>query len=480
MTIIPEPEVLSRDDTEHGRWDVEQVPPKRGLPMTSIVEKKMFTPGDDSDMSRTIRAHEMMHAKVSPADDWAKWIERGMASKEAMTVCEEVRVNILCQKAGFDMMAHLSDDGETADGERIAMMGDWHSAVMFAVATAGTASAKKYLNGIRRHRRDWGPHLQKIQKKVVKHFNDVIKNSGVQELASTRVDEGSGLNPVGFRHVETVAEWVDRIAGLVPPEEEKPGEETGETGKGETKPTTPTETGRPTGGKEKMTPEDFAEKIKSETIDSSSTHSIPRWGELKIGRVPLEVVSTGSMGKKRVATNVGRNPRRMTRYMTDPEMRLFDRKIRAKGGIVVLDCSGSMSWSREQIRTVVEMAPGATVLAYSWNREGGDNAWILAKDGKMFRELDNISAGNGVDLPALQWAIENRRHKEPIVWVSDGGVSGVGDGFHESLFRQCAKYVKQNGILCAPDMAGAISLFKKLGKGEKVTTKLPYYLRQYA
>jgi len=474
MTISVEPEVLTRHDVEHGQWDTGSCAPKRGLPHTDIVNRKIVVPTDDTPMSRAIRAHEMMHAKVSPGTEWPKWISREVASQEAMTVCEELRVNFLCEKAGFPVMKDLSDDGETADGERIAMMGDWHSAVMFAIATAGTASAKKYLTGVRRHRRDWGPALLSIQKRAIKHFKDATKY-GTSYLASTDVDEGAQLAPMGFRYTETLAEWVDRIAGMTPPEPPQEGEDEGDAkgeGDGTKSSTSPTKF-------DKITPEEFDGKVKSTDIDPVSHGSVPRWGELQFGKVPLEVINTGAMGKKRVATNVGRNPRRVHRYMTDPEMRLFDRRIRAKGGIVVLDVSGSMSFSRDQIRTIVEEAPGATVIAYSWNRDGGDNCWILAQDGKMYREIDNVSAGNGVDLPALQWAVKNRRRNEPIVWVSDGGVSGVGDGFHETLFRQCAKYVQKNGILCASNMDEAIDLFKKMGRGQKPVTKLPIYIRSY-
>ena len=155
-TFIPEPELLSRADTHPGKWTVDAVAPKRGLPSTSIVDRHMRVPVDASDMSRVIRAHEMMHGKVSPSDQFDDWIARGVATRESMVAVEELRVNLLCQKAGFDMKKHLSDDGETADGERIAVLKDWKSAVHMAIACAGTASSKKFLTGIRRHNREWG------------------------------------------------------------------------------------------------------------------------------------------------------------------------------------------------------------------------------------------------------------------------------------------------------------------------------------
>ena len=470
MTSV-EPEVLTRRDTEHGVWDVGECAPKRGLPSTDIVEKKMIVPTDDSDMSRCIRAHEMMHAKVSPANDWKQWLDRKVASEEALRACEELRVNLLCQRAGFNMKEHLSDDGETADGERLAMLNDWRSAVMFAVATAGTASAKKYLTGIRRHNRDWGKYLGDIQKRAVKHMNAVDN----YVLASTEVHEKSGLFPLGFKSTEALAEWLDRIAGDPPPEPE-PEQDDNADQPDESKGLDDENKGHGTYESERRS---FEERIKSREPDSSmrSHHAMPEWGELQIGKLNLSIVNNGHMGKKRVATNAGRNPRRITRMLTDPEKRVFDRKVKGRGGIVVLDVSGSMSWTREQIRTIVEKAPGATVLAYSWNREGGDNAWILAENGKVFADDFDMCAGNGVDLPALEWAVKRRKGNEPIVWVTDGGVSGVNDGFSDLLTRQCAKFAKKNGILVFPDLEPAVDAFKAMAQGRKPVDNWPYILR---
>jgi hypothetical protein len=480
MKIGVEPEALGRDDTEHGRWTTTEVPLKRGLPMTSIVDRVMKAPTGNDEASRAVRAHEMMHAKVSPAHDYQKWIEREIASHEALVAVEELRVNYLCSKAGFDMDA-LSDDGETADGERIAIAGDWRNAVMFAVATAGTGSAKKYLNGVRRHNRVWGKALLDIQKRAVK---EMAKSYKTGTLASTEVHE-SGLCPIGYRHTEVIAEWIDRLAGLKPPDEdesEKKDESSDEADKDES--------GKSRGkdGKAHYTPKteespeklgDFREKLKSSApFESSRTGDIPRWGELIWGHIPLDAVSTGSMGKKRIATNIGRNPRRMARYMTDPHRRVFDRTIRGRGGIVVVDVSGSMSWTMEQVKTIVENAPGATVVAYSWAREGGANIYVLAKDGKMARDISEVrTAGNGVDFPAIQWAVENRRRNEKIIWVTDGGVTGVGDGFHDILAKQCVDYVRKHGIIVQETMEQAVDAFRAMSRGSHPISHMPSHLR---
>jgi len=102
--IAPMPEMLHRKDVEGGEWTIETCDAVRGAPHTNIVDKKMAVPHDDDEMARTIRAHEMMHAKVSPANDFDKWIERDIASVTAMRAVEEVRVNYLIGKVGFDLL----------------------------------------------------------------------------------------------------------------------------------------------------------------------------------------------------------------------------------------------------------------------------------------------------------------------------------------------------------------------------------------
>ena len=475
MSIGVEPEVLSRDDVEHGRWTTKVVPNKRGLPMTNPVEREMRAPDGDDASARATRAHEMMHAKVSPAHEMQDWIDRGIASHESLTVCEELRVNLLCSKAGFDMDA-LSDDGETADGERAAITGDWASTVRFAIAVAGTGSAKKYLNGVRRHNRVWGKALLDIQKRAVKEMTKAWKTG---TLASTEVHPDTGLSPLGFRHVEMMAEWLDRICGMTPPEEDETtddkaekGEDDGDSsGKG-VKAHVSVSTEKP----KKLG--DFKDELKGvKPYESMSHGDIPRWGTLEWEHIPLDATSTGSMSKKRTPTNVGRNPRRMHRYMTDPQRRVFDKTTRGKGGIVVVDVSGSMSWNMEQVQTIVENASGATVMAYSWSREGGPNAWILAKNGKMARDISSVTtAGNGVDFPALQWAVENRRRHEPIVWVTDGGVTGVGDGWHSVLAKQCREFADKHGIVIVSTMEHAVKAFKQMAKGKKPEASIPSML----
>jgi len=481
-THFPEPEILSREDTEDGRWKVEACAAKRGLPNTNIALKTLTAPVDTSPMSRAIRAHEMMHAKVSPSVEIEAWVARGIASHPALTAVEELRVNLLCTKAGFDMKHDLSDEGETADGERIAANNDWRGAVFMSIATVGTASHKKFLTGIRRHNRFWGKCLLDISKRAHRYMEKSWKSGS---LASTEIDENANIAPMGFGHTERLAEWVDRIAEQEPPEPPPEEAVTPVTPKGDSE--GETEDGEGQNGQlthsnigigDLKIQEGFGERLKGITPDSGNYYGVPVWGDLTIEPLPLTVLVPGTIGKKRIPSNTGRSPRRLHRYLTDPEMRIFDRTIKGVGGVLVLDASGSMSLTKMEIREILQAAPGVTVLAYSDNGREGPNAWVLARKGRMVEELPSTGHGNGVDYPAIVWGVENRqKSSSPVIWVSDGGVCGKSSGFHNGLAMQCIRYCIKNRVIVVPHLDEAIEMLRKMRSGQKGKTIWPRQLR---
>jgi hypothetical protein len=170
----------------------------------------------------------------------------------------------------------------------------------------------------------------------------------------------------------------------------------------------------------------------------------------------------------------------MQRMMTDPAMRVFDRKVRGSGGMVVIDASGSMSFTTEQIAEIIEHAPGATVLLYSDRGSRGHNAWVVGDKGRMVETVEGIDYGhgNGVDYPAIQWGVKNRKDsRTPLVWVTDGGVCGVNDNFHDSLAMQCLTYARKNNYIVVPHVEEAIKQLKSLSNGGTARSVYPAMFR---
>jgi len=156
--------------------------------------------------------------------------------------------------------------------------------------------------------------------------------------------------------------------------------------------------------------------------------------------------------------------------LTDPHRRIFDRTKRDKGAIVLIDWSGSMELAASDILKILNAAPGATVAAYA-HKTGSKavpNFWVLAKDGKMVANLPRrYGGGNGVDGPALRWALKNRRMAtEPILWVCDGGVTdGKTDDCTPHLCREAKSLAIRGKVVMRQTIEAALDYLHKLARG---------------
>lgn len=470
--IRPLPEMLGRKDRNNvnGAWQVGECRPVRGEPMTDIVGKNMVVPQANEALDRVIRAHEMMHAKVSPAEDFPKWIERGIASETALRVVEEVRVNYLTKKAGFDV-GILTDGSELTSGLQVTERGDWANAVYTAVGYTLCGGGKDFLTGVRRVNRAWGQTLKDIIKRVEKEIKLADKHG---TLASTEIDQATGLNPLGFAHTERIAEWVDRLAN--PPkneDEQEEGEEGDESNEGDNEEREGN--GKPNRGagkagkqNDKPAPVD-PDKVNPASPKRGREGGVEAWAKLIPQKLPLTRRAKGGIGRKRTACNIGRNPRRIGNALVDPERRVFDRTRRGNGGVVLIDGSGSMSLSHKDILDITENAPGATVAVYATDSQNRlPNLFVLAEKGRMVEKLPERHGGNGVDGEAIRWAIKQRQHKNaPVIWITDGMVHGVSNGYTDYLAMDCIKETMKHKVIISRDVGDGVEVLKSLRSGKK-------------
>lgn len=473
---LPLPEMLGRKDAQHGQWTVDTCAPTRGLPHTNIVDRKMVVPVSPEETERVIRAHEMVHARVSPAEDFGLWIQRGIATETALRAVEELRVNYLVKKAGFDPMKHLADGSELVSGQRITEQGDWAGAVYTAIGFAGCAGGKDFLTGVRRVNRAWGETLRDIVKKVEKEIAKADKRG---TLTSTARDPRTGLAPLGFADVERIAEMIDRLANPPQPEPEDEGEN-GEAGKdgndtqdndGGAKAQKGADKGEP---KAPPVNKEDVKKV-APTTPRGGRGSVPQWAELKVRKLALTRHAPGGLGRKRRATDMGRNPRRIGNALADPHKRIFDSSKKGNGGVVIIDGSGSMALSTEDIVKIVDSAHGATVAVYSTDSANvKDNLLILAEKGKMVQELPHRNGGNGVDAPALKWGIGQKQHaKAPVVFVTDGMVHGIGHGYEDILAMDCINLVLRNNVIVRRNVTEAVKALEEIKAGRKPARWFP-------
>ena len=195
------------------------------------------------------------------------------------------------------------------------------------------------------------------------------------------------------------------------------------------------------------------------------------WELAVLAKPELSVSHTGLIGRRIRAAREGKYVRDLGRIISDPEQRVFGRKTRALGGVVVVDCSGSMSLTDEEMKAIMRSSAGCTVIAYSSGGSGSraePNIWLVARRGRQVRDLPAFPGGNGVDGPALEYGLSFRTHNAPVVWISDTCVTGA-SGYNQAKLRaQCLRLCRLNNIYIAPNCEQAVELLKKLQTGQRV------------
>ena len=191
------------------------------------------------------------------------------------------------------------------------------------------------------------------------------------------------------------------------------------------------------------------------------------WYAVIPNKPPREIAHTGRLGRRRIATNAGKNPSRLHNYYGDPMRRIFTRKTRGTNALVIVDVSGSMSLSTDDLDQIMKASTGATVIAYSSSGGNEPNTHLLAHNARRVRTLPRFAGGNGIDAPAALWAIKNyRKQNAPVLWITDGRATGIGDHSSYDLRRQCKRLAQKYGVLIAPDVPEALHKLNQLRHGQ--------------
>tara|TARA_R100001463_G_scaffold15818_6_gene41114 strand:+ start:1643 stop:3277 length:1635 start_codon:yes stop_codon:yes gene_type:complete len=512
----PMPEVFTRRDIRNtGGWDVGRARAVRGEPFITVSGRIMRVPLDDSNLARSIRGHEQIHVKVSP-QDLTPYINE-VTPEGAIRAAEEARVNFIAESLGFPMKDMITGS-EKHDGEVLVATNSWAESVYAVAASIHTGGLRPLLTGMRREAPAWADQLRVISKEFVKFQKNQIREikkhyAGVQRTDDSTAfgiygsTESADQNPEwisGMSYTVEFAMLIEGIASLPAPPMEMPeqvqsssdeseedesdeGQEEleadgGQEGDGEI--SVDHEAGLDKDTKKDELSEDAKmidrkdiQKRAKEALNSRIARKggLGNWIPVKVDTgLPLTLNVQGAIGKKRVASNVGRNPRRIQRLLTDPERRIFDKKVKAQGGVVLIDVSGSMSLSKDQVKDMMMAAPGCTVIAYSCGWDTDDfNTFILADKGKVFGgSLPRFFNGNGNDLPAIEYAVSKRQTiGAPVVWITDGMVyrpSGA-SSYDE---RECALYAKKFNVHMEYEPEGAIEYLKGLQRGQKPSPRI--------
>lgn len=419
------PEWLTRQDRDPLPWTVAGGPLLRGEAFTDLVRCHMRIPVGDDETSRCVRAHELMHAKVSPP---VLWKPDGFTDldDDVLVTAEEFRVNHLTKAAGFPVDLHLCDGSETRSGERIGLNNDWNAAVLMVVATSGTRASRGVFTGLRRTRPDWIQRLRDLDKQLKRAWRRAVA-LGLERVASTRP---WGEATLGWHFTLEIAALVTNALTV-----------------------------------------DDASTSRS-TIVGDATGARGSFARPVIIDLPLSHRTGGGLRPRRKPIATGRHPRRIDRLLTDPDRRIFERRVRVHGGVIVIDQSGSMRLTDEHVLDLIRAAPGCTVIGYSHEARstGVGNIWVLARSGRVVDRVPRGNGGNGVDGPALRFAASLRRGNDPFIWVCDGYVTDAYDDHDDQLTRDCAALVARHRIHQVPDVPTAIASLSRAARGIRLPT----------
>ena len=190
MSVFPEL-VTGRDDLLDGAWSVRAGTTQRGGASCNLLEREIEVPLEPSEAARVVRAHELMHARVSPGRFDCVAVD---VDPRALECAEEFRVNTLVGRVGFDLDL-LRDGTEKLGAAHLAQNGDWDQAVCFLLAVLGTGGERDYLAGIRRWRPDWMAGLRAVRKRALA----AVAGLSNAALGATTLDESG--SPAGYGRV---------------------------------------------------------------------------------------------------------------------------------------------------------------------------------------------------------------------------------------------------------------------------------------
>lgn len=169
-------------------------------------------------------------------------------------------------------------------------------------------------------------------------------------------------------------------------------------------------------------------------------------GRMKVTQAPLDVAcdpARSGAGRRWRSATEGSVIRSIHRHLIDGA--IFRRPVRRCGGTVLVDTSGSMHLGAGDVDRIIRGAPSATLVAiYSGRRNHGELR-IVVRDGRRARpdSLKAFGRGNVIDVPALEWLA---RQPRPRVWISDGGVTGIGDAGSSTIRSRCSEICRRAGI----------------------------------
>jgi len=449
--VVTFPEVITsyrNDGTEVTRWKVDEGSTSRGDAYTNFKDNVLRIPLINDDVARVVRAHEAVHVRVSPnnMEMFAKFCERFGFSDRVVKTAEEHRVNTIVGRLGYDLN-FLRDGSEKESGKRGAKEAQksvqaYNELMAFGAGLVGTKAFRDYIVGVRSVDKDMALKLREMELAILK----ITKRTHIQNLGNTELSNFDDITlGRGFlRYTRQIAEVINDYQKYEGNENE-------------------------------------FESVKGSSGVDYKVGGSDGFAPLRLDHTLLcDQQVKGHLARRKRSASTGKRVLYPSRLLTDPHKRIFSQKPRNNGGVVVIDCSGSMSLTTADVDKFLELAPGALVIAYSHSSKHPNrpNAWVIANRGKRASDITRCTQnmGNGVDGPALEFAISKRRGSEPLIWICDGQVTSANDNGNDELAQACAKMVIKHSIIVAPTVELGI---KALALGKSARSDVRGWVGKY-
>lgn len=189
------------------------------------------------------------------------------------------------------------------------------------------------------------------------------------------------------------------------------------------------------------------------------------WVPMDIARPELTRENRCRVRRRGGASTTGLFPRHLSRWYVDRA--ILETVGTNRGGTLLLDVSGSMSWARDRTLKMIEKFPALTIAAYSSHASGVSRGvlTILARSGRLVSENDaweSLHGGENVcDGAALSWLA---KQPGPRVWFSDGAVTAYVNGSPRGDIREASqdayRIMKAGNIFRTRYVKDVLNLFR--------------------
>ena len=373
IRILPLPEAVSGGKP----WTVREAA-KSETPHVDLGTYAMAIPIDETPESAWIRLHEMAHARWTPVNSGKTAAAEGIEPLTA-NACEDARIHRKLRDAEFPIGRALTPDDMAKLAEIFdrGMMEPLDSArlLMASIGTGDERGIAELISAI-----EGGRAIVDVTRDVWRQAFGKRRPAFGKTIEAGKALEDWFKTPPDPEVLESMEDPLGRL----------PDYDTGKRGAGETV-----------------------------------------WGAMNVETPPRPLSLPARIRRRtRRALPEGSFPRNWHRLPVDGAV--FSRKAkRLPGGAVLIDQSGSMSLSAEDVLAIVSAAPAAIVATYAGDARTG-TLRVLAMNGKRVNDADVHleMGGNTVDGPALEWI---GRFPGPRFWVSDGLAFGIsGDSIRDA------------------------------------------------